>query len=104
MKTFLFLTLICLLLAVAGCRKSNYQVEQTLRGEWKEEGVDFYATFSEDHTGSVDYTDKHQPFTWKVLPDGRVQVTDPTGKVFYLKFDGINLKIEGTKSLLFRIK
>jgi hypothetical protein len=101
---FLALALACLLLAAVGCSKSNYQKEQTLRGEWREAGEDFTATFSDSHTGFVSFRGRKQPFAWMILTDGRVQVTDPAGQVIYLKFDDNNLHIEGTKSILIKIK
>ena len=97
------LFLICQLLSCAGCSKTPNQLEQTLRGEWKEEGESFFATFSDSHTGFVSFKGRQQPFAWTILKDGRVQVTDPVGQVFYLQFDGNNLKIVGTRSVLSKL-
>jgi hypothetical protein len=99
----LSLFLICLLLSFAGCSNTPNQVEQTLRGEWKEERESFFATFSDSHTGFVSFKGRQQPFAWTILKDGRVQVTDPVGQVFYLQFYGNNLKIVGTTSVLFKL-
>jgi hypothetical protein len=98
------LLLVCVFLAVTGCSKPNSKVEQQLQGEWKEEGEGFFVTFSENHLGTVDFKNKKQPFAWIILADGRIQVTDPAKQVFYLKFSGNKLYIEGTKSVLSRIK
>ena len=102
--TWFLLVLVCVLLAVAGCSKQNSGLEQQLRGEWKEEGEGFYVVFSEDHLGTVDFKNKKQPFAWTILADGRIQITDPAKQVFYLKLSGNKLYIEGTKSVLSRIK
>ena len=98
------LLLVCALLAVAGCSRQNSTLEQQLQGEWKEEGEVFYVTFSENHLGTVVFKNKKQPFAWTILADGRIQVTDPAQQVFYLKFSGNKLHIEGTTSVLSRIK
>ena len=95
---------VLVLLAVVGCNKQNSGLEQQLQGEWKEEGEGFYVVFSEDHLGTVDFKNKKQPFAWTILADGRIQVTDPAKQVFYLKLSGNKLYIEGTKSVLSRIK
>ncbi|MDR3581191.1 MAG: hypothetical protein P4L44_14615 [Oryzomonas sp.] len=96
--------LVCVFLAVAGCSRENSTVEQQLQGEWKEDGEGFYVIFSENHLGTVDFKNKKQPFAWTILEDGRIQVTDPAQQIFYLKFSGNKLFIEGTKSILSRIK
>jgi hypothetical protein len=98
------LLLVCMCLAVAGCSKQSSTLEQQLQGEWKEEGEGFYVVFSEDHLGTVDFKNKKQPFAWTILEDGRIRVTDPAQQVFYLKFSDNKLYIEGTKSVLSRIK
>lgn len=98
------LLLVCAFLAAAGCSRQSSTLEQRLQGEWREEGEVFYVTFSENHLGTVVYKNKKQPFAWTILPDSRIQVTDPAEQVFYLKFAGNNLYIEGTKSVLSRIK
>ena len=97
------LFLICQLLSFSGCGKTPNQVEQKLRGEWKEEGESFFVTFSNTHTGFVSFKGRKQAFAWTILTDGRIQVTDPVGQVFYLQFDGNNLKIVGTKSVLSKL-
>jgi hypothetical protein len=98
------LLLVCVFLAVAGCSRQNSTLEQQLQGEWKEEGESFFVTFSENHLGTVDFKNKKQPFAWTILADGRIQVTDPAQQVFFLKFSDNKLLIEGTKSVLSRIK
>ena len=103
-STWFSLMLVCLFLAFAGCSKQSSSLEQQLQGEWKEEGESFYVTFSENHLGTVDFKNKKQPFAWIILKDGRIQVTDPAQQVFYLKFSDNKLHIEGTKSVLSRIK
>jgi len=103
MNKSVFLFLAGMLLACAGCSKTPNQIEQTIRGEWKEEGESFFATFSDSHTGFVSFKGRQQPFAWTILPDGRIQVTDPVGQVFYLQFEGHNLKILGTKSVLSKL-
>lgn len=98
------LLLVCVFLAVAGCSKPNSKLEQQLQGEWKEEGESFFVTFSGNHVGMVDFRNKKQPFAWTILADGRIQVTDPAQQVFYLKFSDNKLRIQGTNSVLSRIK
>ena len=98
------LALVCMFLAAGGCNKKNSSLEQQLQGEWKEDGEGFYVTFSENHLGTVDFKNKKQPFAWTILTDGRIQVTDPAQQVFYLKFSGNKLYIQGTRSVLSRIK
>ncbi len=67
-------------------------------------GKSFFVTFSENHLGTVDFKNNKQPFAWTILADGRIKVTDPIQQVFYLKFSGNKLCIEGTKSVLSKIK
>jgi len=98
------LLLICVFLTVTGCSRKNSTMEQQLQGEWKEEGEGFYVIFSENHLGTVDFKNQKQPFAWTILADGRIQVTDPAQQVFYLKFSDNKLYVEGTKSVLSRIK
>jgi hypothetical protein len=102
--TWFSLLLVCVFLETAGCSRKNSTVEQRLQGEWKEDGEGFYVIFSENHLGTVDFKNQKQPFAWTILADGRIQVTDPAQQVFYLKFSGNRLFIEGTKSILSRIK
>ncbi|GFE62904.1 hypothetical protein [Geobacter sp. AOG2] len=104
MRTWISLLLAGMFLVLAGCEKGGGSLEQKLRGEWKEDGESFYVTFSENHVGIVDFRNKKQPFAWVVLADGRVQVTDPDRKVFYLKLTNNKLRIEGTKSVLSKLK
>lgn len=104
MRKLLSLILICGLLTLAGCSKTPSQVEQTLRGEWKEDGAGFFVIFSENHTGFVYFKNRKQAFAWVILEDGRIKVTDPVGQVFYLKFVDNSLRIEGTQSILSKIK
>jgi|GEM_PF-1740040 len=96
--------LVCACLAMGGCGRSNDKLERELRGEWKEDGESFYVTFSDNHVGAVDFRNRKQPFAWTVLADGRVQVTDPDRRVFYLKYAGNKLYIEGTRSVLSKLK
>jgi hypothetical protein len=102
--TWFLLLLVFVFLAVVGCSGKSSKVEQQLQGEWKEEGEGFYVIFSENHLGTVAFRNKEQPFAWTILADGRIKVTDPAQQVFYLKFAGNKLYIEGTKSVLSRIK
>jgi hypothetical protein len=102
--TWFLLLLVCVFLTVAGCSRKNSTLEQQLQGEWKEEGEGFYVIFSENHLGTVDFKNKKQPFAWTILEDGRIQVTDPAQQVFFLKFSGNKLYIQGTRSVLSRIK
>lgn len=102
--TWFSLLLVCLFLAVAGCSKPNSKLEQQLLGEWKEDGESFFVTFSQNHLGTVDFKNNKQPFAWTIMADGRIKVTDPFQQVFYLKLSDNKLRIEGTKSILSRIK
>jgi len=104
MRTWVSLLLVGIFLVLAGCGNAKDKLEQKLRGEWKEDGESFYVTFTENHVGLVDFKDRKQPFAWVVLEDGRVQITDPDSKVFYLKFKDNKLRIEGTKSVLSKLK
>jgi len=104
MSKSISLILICVFLTFAGCSKTPNQVEQTLRGEWKEDGAGFYVIFSENRTGFVFFKNRKQAFAWEIQKDGRIKVTDPVGQVFYLKFVNNSLHIEGTPSVLNKIK
>jgi len=104
MRTRFSLLLAGLFLVLAGCNDANNKLEGKLHGEWKEDGEGFYVTFAENHVGIVDYRNRKQPFAWTILQDGRIQVTDPANHVFYLKYDGSKLHIEGTKSILSKLK
>jgi hypothetical protein len=72
MKTanYIIVPMLFLLLSVAGCGR-----ESRVTGTWKNTSLPETVDFRKDHTGSFTVQNNPSlPFTWKELPDGRIEV------------------------------